>query len=89
MRAILHVSVHSYSNVYVHLNNGTSLKTAEDPIQVNSFNTGMDFYYTAQSNIIYLIFVALGANPSVNVSLSLTYTTDRAFEAALILKNAT
>jgi hypothetical protein len=73
----------------VHLNNGTSLKTAEDPIQVNSFNTGMDFYYTAQSNLIYLIFVALGANPSVNVSLSLAYTTDRAFQAALILKNAT
>jgi hypothetical protein len=78
-RAILHVSVYSYSNVYVHLNNGTSLKTAEDPIQVNSFNTGMDFYYTAQSNLIYLIFVASGANPSVNVSLSVTYLTDRAF----------
>lgn len=85
----MHVSVHSYSNVYVHLNNGTSLKTAEDPIQVNSFNTGMDFYYTAQNNLIYLIFVASGVNPSANVSISLTYLTDRAYQAALILKNAT
>jgi len=57
----------------VHLNNGTNLRNAEDPIQVNSFNTGMDFFYSARNNIIYMIFVASGNNPSVNVSISLVY----------------
>ncbi len=57
----------------MHLNNGTNLRNAEDPIQVNSFNTGMDFFYSARNNIIYMIFVASGNNPSVNVSISLVY----------------
>lgn len=78
---MIHITVHSYNNVFVHLNNGTNMKNAENAIQVNSFNTGLDFYYRPRNNVNYLIFVASGANPSVNVSISLDYLTDQAYQA--------
>lgn len=66
------------------------MKNAEDAIQVSSFNTGMDFFYTPQNNIIYLILVAQGPNPSVNVSVSLAYLTDAAYQkGSVAVKNST
>ncbi len=67
----LWVNVWSYSNVYIHINNGTSRTLAYDPIQVDPEKTGTFFNYTAFNNTIYLIIVGNNAKPSLNISLSM------------------
>lgn len=66
------VQVWSYSNVYVHLNNGTvgQRKLANNPLQVNPLNTGMFFNYTAWNNTLYVVVVGADVNPFVNLSVS-------------------
>jgi hypothetical protein len=53
--ALINVYVKQYQNIFVHLNNGTALKTANDPIEVNTFNTGNNFTYLARNNTIYIV----------------------------------
>lgn len=53
--ALINVYVKQYQNIYVHINNGTSLKNANDPIEVNTFNTGNNFTYLARNNTIYIV----------------------------------
>ena len=53
--ALINVYVKQYQNIFVHLNNGTALKTANDPIEVNTFNTGNNFTYFARNNTIYIV----------------------------------
>ena len=71
--AVMNVFVNRYNNVFIHLNNGTTRKNAEDAIQVQPLNTGNIFNYTAINNTIYMVFVGNEANASVNVSLRLLY----------------
>lgn len=70
-RTIISVEVNKYQNVYVHLNNGTTRKTASNPVEVNPLNTGTKFSYNATNNTVYLIIVGNNDNPLVNISLSL------------------
>jgi hypothetical protein len=56
----------------MHINNGTSLKLANDPVEVNTFNTGNNFNYLASYNIIYIILAGTNVTnqqPSINIQL--------------------
>jgi hypothetical protein len=70
--ALINVNVKQYQNIFMHINNGTSLKLANDPVEVNTFNTGNNFNYLARNNIIYIILAGTNVTnqqPSINIQL--------------------
>lgn len=70
--ALINVYVKQYQNIFMHINNGTSLKLANDPIEVNTFNTGNNFNYLAKNNIIYIVLAGTNftnQQPSINIQL--------------------
>ncbi len=81
----------------MYLNNGTSIKTASNQVDIDEFVTGFEFNYTASStNIIYLIITGSSDKPVASFSYSLipkytqsttNYSTPSDIDKSPIIKN--
>lgn len=61
---VINIKIIKKSNVNIYLNNGTTIKTASNQVEVDDFITGYEFNYTASAtNIIYLIVVGSAEKP--------------------------
>lgn len=84
--ALINVYVKQYQNIYVHINNGTSLRNANDPIEVNTFNTGNNFTYLARNNTIYIVLAGTNftnQQPTIEIYMKLLYFKDGVAPAVL------
>ncbi|CDW91543.1 UNKNOWN [Stylonychia lemnae] len=67
----INVDVQSYTGLYMHLNNGTSIKSSGDHIQINGINTGTNYSYSAINNTVYIIIAAFDLKPNINFTYKL------------------
>lgn len=72
MRYFFDIELYEMSNVVISINNGTSLETANDPIEVG-FLTGTRFQFTAENNMIFMAFTAdVASTSSVDAAFGFT-----------------
>eukprot|EP00347_Sterkiella_histriomuscorum_P019043 403343184 len=73
----INIQINSYSGLYVHLNNGTTILNANNHIQIDGFLGGTNFTYQAFNNTIYIIVAAYEAKPILDFSYQLINLTPK------------